>query len=152
MIIQSRSHLADIFKLTSICLREVQRAEVRFAIAFPPCVADNCALQRLSRFDFQPAFAALSRQIGAMALFGHDALETRFFNGIFKPLPSPCQRLIDDRTSIQIKTVEQITHCGMFGPGTFNSAFGFLLHAMDDISEIWFSIGVEADNFSVEKS
>src|SRR6267378_819651 len=172
MLIESRSNFSDIFKLSAICLSQMQRAEARCAIALAARVTDDRTLKGLSCFDFQPRFASLSGEIGALALFGHDAFKTHFFDGFeqrrsifdnfthaisgiffnrsFKPLASPCQRLVDNRTSIQIKAVEEITYGRVFGPCAFNATFRLLLHAMDHVAETRLSIGIEADNFSVK--
>src|SRR5437660_4203947 len=152
----------------------MQRAEARFAITLAPRVTDDRALDGLSYFDFQPGFASLAREIRAAALFGHDAFKPHlfhgieegrsvfdhfthaicgaFFNRILEPLAAPCQRLIDDRPSIQIKAVEDIADGWMFDLRALDPAFGLLLHAMDDVSEVRFAIGFKADNFSVKQS
>src|SRR5205814_6260952 len=74
------------------------------------------------------------------------------FDRICKPLASACQRLINNRASIEIKTIEDITHGRVFGLGALNPALGLLLHAMDHVFEIRSSISLEADNFSVKQS
>ena len=80
------------------------------------------------------------------------AIGGAFLDRILEPLATPGQRLIDDRPSIEVETVEDIADGGMFDLRALDPAFGLLLHAMDDVSEVRFSIGFKADNFSIKQS
>src|SRR5438093_8174205 len=158
MLIEPGPDFANIFELVAIGLRQVQRAKTGFPVAFSFSVTNDGALNGLASFNFQPRFASLSWKIRAVALFGHDAFESHLSHGfkercaffdkltdtigrvfpdrVFKPLPPPCQRLIHNRTAIQVETIEEIADGGVFGPGAFNAAFARLLHAIDYVSEV----------------
>src|SRR5262245_4969152 len=173
MLIESRADFSQILEVSAISLRQVQRAETLLAIAFSPRVTDDRTFKGLPRLDFQPGIASFPGEVGAVALFGHDAFKTRLldgfeegrplfdnfthairglsFNRISEPFAPPCQRLIHNRASVEIKTIEDIAHGRMFGAGTFDSGLRLLLHAMNHVSEIRISIRVQADNFSVKQ-
>src|SRR5688572_27684850 len=133
----------------------MQRAKTRRAIALPARVANDDTFGGLPRFDFHPGVAALAGKIKARALLGDDAFEAelpdrfeksrailhRFAqpiggiapHGIVQPLTAPNQRLVHDRATIQIKTVEEITDRRMFGLGALDATGGLLLHAVDHV-------------------
>ncbi len=173
MIVESAAHFPEILKTVAIRTGQMQCAETRPPIAFAGRVADDGAFQGLPRLDLEPGLAALSGEVRAAALFGHDAFETQLLYGVkegsaffdhpthavrgilldrvLKPLAPSRERLIDDRAPIQIEAVEEITHGRMLGPGSFDSGFRLLVHAMDHVPEIRLSVRFEADNFPVKQ-
>src|SRR5687767_7006750 len=151
----------------------MQRTETLFTVAFTLGEANDRTLDRLSGFDLEPGVAPLSRQIGAVALLGHDSLESHLFHclkesatlfhdlthaisgilpdGIGQPFAPPSQRIIHNGASVQVKTIEHITHRRMFGAGALDGPLRLLLHAMNHVPEIWFSVFFEADNLAIEQ-
>src|SRR5436190_394310 len=87
MLIESPSNFPDIFQFIAVGLGEMECAEARLPIAFPPSVTNDRAFERLARFNFQPGITSLSRKIDAIALFCDNAFQTQLFHGLDKGRP-----------------------------------------------------------------
>src|SRR6185369_13318152 len=120
----------------------------------------------------QPGIGSFAGLIRAAALLRHDAFKTDLLNrlqesgsvfaqftrtirgvllnGVLKPLAPAGERLINNRPSVQVQAIEEVTDHGILGLRAFDRSFGLLLEPMDYVPEIRFSIRFEADNFSVE--
>src|SRR2546430_9036422 len=141
----------------------MQGAEALFTISSARSKTDDNAFRGLACLYFQPGVAPFSGQISTLPLLSHDPFKTHLLDGfeksfaffddftdpvsgallncILEPFTTPHQGFINDRSSIQIQAIEEITDDRIPGLAAFNAARRGLLHPLNDPAKIRFARG-----------
>src|SRR5690606_3913652 len=130
-VIETGAHLAAIMKHVVDLFSNVQRSEGSSPSPFPFGVSDDKHFSGLPDLYLVPTIASASREILTVTAFCHDAFQPGLARGlkqclailhefadpvrgvtakgIAQPLLAFCQRFIDERASVKVKTIKDVT-------------------------------------------